>query len=272
MNAKYTIGALLASFVIIGSVLVPFGITDKQDKADLANEPQYSSTETNTYGDMMLLSKESDSESEDYSVSAIDDYELNISEFATKAIASSKAKTISVENKYGTFTVERNNYWEPKKFTYKGSDSSGKYLIKGTAKFAKVSVTFDGYFLVDNSLSGRKKGQVTLYKGKLTLPNGDKYDGTLDSGKYYSSGTYTWKNGMSYKGKFTKNNKLGTTSLSSGSSNYGYFYFDKTKKKYLYIRFVNGVPRESGYYYENGKKYVVKYDKYGNCIYTAVAK
>ena len=110
-----------------------------------------------------------------------------------------------------------------------------------------------------------------MYKGKLTLPNGDKFDGYLSSGKYYSSGTYTWKNGQSYKGKFTTSNKIGTSTLGENeTSEYGTFYYDSSKKTNLFIRFVNGVPRESGYYTTDSKKYLVTFDENGICTHTSV--
>lgn len=207
---------------------------------------------------------------------SIEYYELNISEFEglaksnSSTVSTVSSNTLSVDNNYGTFTVKASN-GKVKKYKYGDNDTSKKYLINGTAKFKKKDITFDGYFLVDETLSGYKKGQVMLYNGKLTLPNGDKYDGYISSGKYYSSGTYTWKDGNSFKGKFTTSNKMGTSKLGENvKSEYGYFYFDKSKKTYLYIRFVNSVPRETGYFVDNGTKYTVKFDSNGVCTYTAV--
>ena len=201
----------------------------------------------------------------------VENYEFNISEVEDVlyyASGDNGISKIALNNKYGNFVIELKDS-KIRKYKFNDEDSSEKYLIKGTADFSKVDIDFDGYFLVDNTLSGYKKGQITLYKGKLNLPNGDKFNGTLSLGKYYANGTYTWKNGQSYKGSFTNTNKLGSTVLGENkTSEYGYFYFDKSKENYLFIRFVNNVPRESGYYVYNGFKYVVKFDKNGNCTYT----
>ena len=203
-----------------------------------------------------------------------EDYEVNISEFyQTAEVKSSNAAANDTEyeiamSKYGFFSLERNSKGI-KKFKYGNNDTSEKYLVKGTAEFDKVAVKFDGYFLVDETLTGRKKGQLVMYKGTLSLPNGDSFEGELANGKYYSNGTYTWKDGRSYKGGFTTTNKLGELSLGENTASaYGTFYFNKTKTEYLYIRFVKSVPREAGYYYKNGVKYTVKFDSSGKCIST----
>lgn len=204
------------------------------------------------------------------STAGIDDYELYVDEFTVLQSngKSNDSAQMSAVNKYGSFSVESNN-GKVKKYKYGNYSASKKYLIKGTADFSKLDISFDGYFLVDETLSGNKKGQVIMYKGKIDLPNGDKFNGTLSSGKYYSSGTYTWKDGKSYKGKYTTKNKLGSSSLPENKTEeYGYFYFDKAKKNYLFIRFVNSVPRETGYYVSNGTKYTVVFDKNGTCIST----
>lgn len=205
----------------------------------------------------------------------IEDYELNINEFSVeKYDAKSKDDELglAVSNKYGLFSVITEN-GKIKKYKLGDNDLSKKYLIKGTAGFSKKDISFDGYFLVDNTQTGNRKGQITMYKGKIDLPNGDKFDGYLSSGKYYSSGTYTWKDGKSYNGKFTTSNKIGTETLGKNeTSSYGTFYFDSTKKKYLFIRFVNGVPKQSGYYKTASAKYLVTFDDDGNCISTSVAK
>ena len=213
----------------------------------------------------------------DTSMNQIETFTLNINELAVFANnkkaddLESISKDYKYENKYGTFTFKTSNE-KIKKYKYNDSDVSEKYLIKGTAKFSKKDITFDGYFLVDNTLSGNKKGQVSMYNGKLTFPNGDKFDGYLTSGKYYYSGTYTWKNGQSYKGKFTKSNKIGTTTLPENKmSEYGKFYFDSSKKTYLQIRFVDGVPQEAGYYVKSGNKYLVVF-KNGICTSTSIAE
>ena len=208
----------------------------------------------------------------------IEDYELNISDFyqtaqVTPSNASSKSKGEElydlVMNSFGSFSVLEGKNGQIKKYSYGSFDKSKKYLVKGSAEFSKSDVEFEGYFLVDNTLSGKKKGQMTMYKGTIKLPNGDMFDGELSEGKYYSTGTYTWKNGQSYKGCYTKTNKLGQNSLGENiASAYGTFYFDKNKKESLYIRFVNSVPREAGYYYKNGNKYTVQFDSEGKCIST----
>lgn len=205
----------------------------------------------------------------------IEDYELYLEEILSvkyNGKSTDEESEIVVENKYGEFSVLAKN-GKVKKFKLGDNDTSEKYLIKGTAEFSKKDISFDGYFLVDNTLTGNRKGQVTMYKGKIDLPNGDKFNGYLSSGKYYSSGTYKWKNGQSYKGKFTTTNKIGTKSLGENvTSSYGTFYFDSTKKKYLFIRFVNGVPKRSGYYKTASAKYLVTFDDNGNCISTSVVK
>lgn len=232
----------------------------------------------------------------DVNIENIDDYEITIYEFevddynvksnmtienigklSNLGIAANEAKTKTSEkaiektNSYGSFSLDVEN-GKIKKYKYEDNDSSEKYLVKGSAKFSKKDITFNGYFIVDNTLSGNKKGQLTMYNGKLNLPNGDKFDGYLTSGKYYYSGTYTWKNGQSYTGKFTKSNKIGTATLPENKmSEYGKFYFDSSKKTYLQIRFVEGVPQEAGYYIKSGNKYLVVF-KNGVCTSTSIVE
>lgn len=208
-------------------------------------------------------------------IEQIDDYSLNINEFEVDiydAKTSKPDENINKTNKYGAFSLITNK-GKIKVYKLGDNDTSKKYLVKGTAKFSKKDITFDGYFLVDNTLTGNQKGQMTMYKGILTLPTGDKFDGYLTSGKYYYSGTYTWKNGQSYTGKFTANNKIGTSVLGENiTSEYGTFYYDSTKKTYLFVRFVNGVPQKSGYYKTPTTKYLVSFDDKGNCISTSIVK
>lgn len=218
----------------------------------------------------------------DIGINQIETFTLNVNELVLFANDKKADKSGSIstnnsdkdykyENKYGTFTFKTSND-KIKKYKYNDSDISEKYLIKGTAKFSKKDITFDGYFLVNNTLSGNKKGQVSMYNGKLTFPNGDKFDGYLTSGKYYYSGTYTWKNGQSYTGKFTKSNNIGTTALPENKmSEYGKFYFDSSKKTYLQIRFVEGIPQEAGYYVKSGNKYLVVFKK-GVCTSTSISE
>ena len=261
MRIKHRINAIIAGLSIIE--LMAFSANSV---SCYAIENTYTTT---GYTNTITVDSDEDDSNESYNTFEIGEYELNISELSLAHIANSKEIPIIASNRYGDFNFVGNSSGSVQKYKYGNANISDKYLIKGIAKFSKVDISFDGYFLVDNTLKGRKKGQITLYKGNASFPNGDKYSGVFDSGRYYSSGTYTWKNGMSYKGIFTKTNKLGSNALRSGKQYYGYFYLDSKKKNYLYIRFVNSVPRDTGYYYENGSKYVVKYDKYGNCIYTA---
>lgn len=204
----------------------------------------------------------------------IDDYELNMSEFEIN-ISDAQAKKdeyLAVNNTYGLFSLLTEN-GKIKKYKLGDNDLSKKYLVKGTASFNKKEITFDGYFLVDNTLTGNQKGQVTMYKGKFDFPNGDKFDGYLSSGKYYYSGTYTWKDGQSYTGKYTSSNKIGASAIGKNeASAYGTFYFDSSKKTYLYVRFVNGMPSKSGYYKTSTGKYLVTFDENGNCISTSKVK
>lgn len=242
---------------------------------DIADSSSYTQTETSESCSEESFQPDSLSYSELY---LIEDYELNISDFYESAQvvpsnATSKSKSEElyevVMNNYGCFSLLEGDNGKIKTYSYGSYDKSKKYLVKGQAEFDKYDINFEGYFLVDNTLSGKKKGQITMYKGTISLPNGDKFEGELSEGKYYSNGTYSWKNGQSYKGCYTKTNKLGSSSLGDNiASAYGTFYFDKNKKESLYIRFVNSVPREAGYYYKNGVKYTVKFDSKGTCIYT----
>lgn len=264
-NKKKMSTAIIACAAILSVSVLSYGYSNTIGVPE--NELQIVSAETTESEVADALSSALECET-----ATIDDYELNINEFTvleSPAKSKDEEPQIGAVNNYGMFFVEASN-GKVKKYKYDDYDSSKKYLIKGTAEFSKLDVTFEGYFLVDETLSGNKKGQVIMYNGKFTFPNGDKYNGTVSSGKYYSSGTYTWSNGQSYKGKFTTTNKLGATSLPENKTEeYGYFYFDSTKKNYLFIRFVNSVPRETGYYVMNGKKYTVVFDSKGKCTYTA---
>ena len=184
---------------------------------------------------------------------------------------SASGKTIEYINNYGDFKFNANDKGKVAKYT---SDSLKEgYLIKGSVTFEKYDIKFSGSFYVNTS------NRVMLYKGDMTLPNSDKYSGTFDienKGNSYKKGTYTWKNGESYKGKFstysTKNSsgtKVLKSCLDSGSDK-SYYYF-KSEKEYLYISFAKGVPTGTGTYYKSGKKYTVKYDANGKCISTKEA-
>lgn len=261
VSGKKKISAVIACAAVLCVSVLSYGYSSSIDISE--NELQSISAQAENASSSALVCE----------TAAIDDYELNIGEFTVMdlpARAKDEEPQIGAANNYGMFFVESKG-GKVKKYKYGDCDPSEKYLIKGTADFSKLDVPFDGYFLVDETLTGRKKGQVVMYKGEFTFPNGDEFDGTVSSGKYYSSGTYTWSSGQSYKGKFTESNKLGTTSLPENKTEeYGYFYFDSSKKNYLFIRFVNSVPRETGYYVTNGKKYTVVFDSNGKCTHTSL--
>ena len=190
------------------------------------------------------------------------DLDSDITEYAADG------KKIEYSNKYGDFTFNATKKGKVKKYT----DNSLKngYLIKGSGTFKKCDITFSGSFYVNES------GRVMFYKGKMELPKGDSYDGTFfinEKGNSYKKGTYTWKNGDSYKGAFdtvTVSDSSGTKTLKScldSGDSKGYYYFG-SKKEYLYIKFHEGKPTGKGTYCKNDVKYTVKYDSNGKCTST----
>lgn len=259
------------SFFIAGICIVVLGIF-----ALSFNFSSNISTSSDSNNSNDIIPAESLEINSNLSMPELEDFVLTLNDFSTMPAAvganvnspSNTSGTVSCTNKYGDFTVATKN-GTIHKYKYGDNDTSDKFLVKGTAKFAKKDITFDGYFIVDNNKTGNTHGQMIMYKGEFTFPNGDQYDGTLSHGKYYKKGTYTWEDGRSYTGYFTTNNTIGFKSAPENkTSYYGKYYFDSSKKKYLYIRFVDGKPYESGYYYYNGQKYKVKFNSSGKCIYT----
>ena len=102
----------------------------------------------------------------DANVEQLEDYDLNIYEFEiteSNVKAKNSKGNIGHVNKYGTFSLVTEND-KIKKYKYGDTDLSEKYLVKGTADFSKKDVTFDGYFLVNNTLEPVQNLYTSLQK------------------------------------------------------------------------------------------------------------
>lgn len=180
---------------------------------------------------------------------------------------------VDYENDYGNFSFIASKKGKLQKYDF--TDPNAGFLIKGTAEFSKYEIKFDGFFFVY-----KKSGKVILYKGDMTLPNGDTYTGSFYLGSHqnsYKNGTYTWKTGESYKGKFSSIKVLNSQnkyvwksclgSDTTADATKAYYYFGSGKTEYVYIAFVAGKPYSSGTYRVKGNKYTVMYDSDGKCYY-----
>ena len=81
--------------------------------------------------------------------------------------------------------------------------------------------------------------------GVIEWKNGDRYDGSMQSGKKHGSGTFTWANGQRYEGEWADDviNGSGTLHYTNGDRYVG--------------SFVNGAPHGKGTYtLQNGDVYV----------------
>jgi hypothetical protein len=122
-----------------------------------------------------------------------------------------------------------------------------------------------------------------MCSGTIRLPNGDKYVGEFNGGKYNGKGTYIKRDGTKYVGQYKNGqpNGHGTYTYSQGGiyvgefidgkrNGHGAFTFRNGDKFVGYYK--NGQPNGQGTYtYRNGEKYVGEFNNWqpnGQGIYT----
>ena len=86
-----------------------------------------------------------------------------------------------------------------------------------------VRVTESGHKFEGLSVKGE------AVKGKMTLPDGTRYDGSLKAGMYHGEGHLTMPDGEQYKGGFLKGQRegKGLTILPNGLQSYEFWEKDE---------------------------------------------